>query len=407
MHLGDPFAWLDNDSQGLKVEKFVPSKTIELPVGINLLGHLESEKGVGESARSNLRIVQATGVPYVANNWVDLESRNVESLPDKLTNENPFMINLLTVNADRFVLFAKERHSYLQGRFNIGYWAWELPEFPEEWAPSFGYADEIWTPSQFTRDAVASCSPLPVRVVPHSIDPFFKGEGIVDRTKFGLNCDRFVFLFVFDFHSYMERKNPLGLIKAYKKAFGERQDVQLLIKSSHGAAHGDELAAVREACLGSNVRLLDCILTKEDKQELMMAADCYVSLHRSEGFGLTLAEAMMCGKPVIATGYSGNVDFMSDADSFLVPYKVVSIDRTHGPYKAGYHWADPDLDYVVDLMRDIETRRELAAEKGLKARARIREVLHPATIATSVRARLEELGLLRHAMPAGAHYSNR
>ena len=127
----------------------------------------------------------------------------------------------------------------------------------------------------------------------------------------------------------------------------------------------------------------------------MAAADSYISLHRSEGFGLTLAEAMMLGKPVIGTAYSGNVDFMSEDDSFLVPYKLITIGQTHGPYKAGYHWAQPDLDYASDLMRHVETHREAAAEKGLKARNKIRTLLHPATIGASVRDRLKDLGLLQ------------
>jgi glycosyltransferase involved in cell wall biosynthesis len=109
---------------------------------------------------------------------------------------------------------------------------------------------------------------------------------------------------------------------------------------------------------------------------------------------------MMCGKPVIATGYSGNVDFMSDADSFLVPYRVVTIDRTHGPYKAGYHWADPDLDYACDLMRHVESNREAAAQVGAKAKAKVRQMLDPAVIGVSVRARLEKLGLLGQAVGA-------
>jgi glycosyltransferase involved in cell wall biosynthesis len=160
---------------------------------------------------------------------------------------------------------------------------------------------------------------------------------------------------------------------------------------------------LQKASSGANVSILDAVMTREAKEELMMAADCYVSLHRSEGFGLTLAEAMMFGKPVIATGYSGNVDFMSDDDSYLVPYRLITIDQTHGPYKAGYHWAQPDLDYACDLMRHVETSREAAAEKGLKAQVKIREILHPATIAASVRDRLEELGLVPQTTPAEAH----
>jgi glycosyltransferase involved in cell wall biosynthesis len=331
----------------------------------------------------------------------------VERSPDKFADKNPFAANLLTVNADQFVRCAREHRAYMKGRYNIGYWAWEIPEFPEEWAPAFGYADEVWTPSQFTRDAVASSSPVPVKVVAHSLDPNMGREAVVDRVKFDLGPHVFVFLFLFDFYSYMERKNPLGLIKAYKNAFGERRDVQLLIKSSHGDAHGEQVGELRAACAGSNVRLLDCVMTREDKQELIRSADCYVSLHRSEGFGLTMAEAMMFAKPVIATGYSGNMDYMSEEDSFLVPYKLVTIDKTHGPYKAGYHWAQPDLDYASDLMRRVEEHREEAAEIGLRARARIREALHPATIATSVRIRLEELGLVRQAVSAEAHSGNR
>lgn len=406
MHLGDPFSWLDGDSRGSMIGRLDPHSATQMPAGINLLGNFESEKGVGEGARSNLRIVQATGIPYAVNNWVDRHSHNVEILPDQLTSSNPFLMNLLTVNADQFPVFAREHHAYLRGHFNIGYWAWELPEFPEEWACSFGYADEIWTPSQFTRDSVASCSPVPVRVVPHSLNPNMKVGGAVSRSKFGLRSDCFVFLFFFDFHSILERKNPLGLIEAYKNAFGDRRDVQLLIKSAHSAEHTEELRMLEKASSGANISILDAVMTREGKEELMASADCYVSLHRSEGFGLTLAEAMMLGKPVIATGYSGNVDFMSDEDSFLVPYRLVTIDRTHGPYKAGYHWAQPDLDYASDVMRRVELHREAAAEIGLKARAKVRELLHPATIAASVRGRLEELGLLQQALPAGAHSDN-
>ena len=406
LYLGDPFSWLDNDPQEAAFRGVAPHKPKQLPGGINLLGNFGSEKGVGEGARSNLRIIQATGIPYAVNDWVDRRSRNVERVPGELTDENPFMTNLLTVNADEFARFAKEHPAYMTGHFNIGYWAWELPEFPEEWASSFGYADEIWTPSRFTRDSVASCSPVPVRVVPHSLDPNLEDGGAVDRSRFGLSLDSFVFLFLFDFHSVLERKNPLGLIEAFKNAFGNRQDVQLLIKSAHSAEHSKELRMLHDACSGANVRILDAVMTREEKEGLMASADCYVSLHRSEGFGLTLAEAMMLGKPVIATGYSGNVDFMSDEDSFLVPYKLVTIDRTHGPYKAGYHWAQPDLDYASDVMRRVERSREAAAETGRRARAKIRELLHPTTIAASVRGRLEELGLLQQAMPAGANSNN-
>jgi glycosyltransferase involved in cell wall biosynthesis len=398
--LGNPFSWLENGSATSAIEKFDYSKPSRFPGGVNLIGHYQAETGVGEGARSNLRIIEAADIPCLVNNFVDPRSYNLESLPGNVTESNPFVTNLLTVNADEFPTYVSKHRQQMVGHFNIGYWAWEVPEFPEEWTPSFGYVDEVWTPSTFTRDAVAARSPVPVTVVPHSIDAGFGDEHTVDRAKFDLRPDTFVFLFFFDFDSYLDRKNPLGLIKAYKKAFGSRKDVELIIKSIHGAGHADELSLVQMACIGSNIRVMDCNLTREDKHELMRAADCYVSLHRSEGFGLTLAEAMTCGKPVIATGYSGNLDFMSDEDSFLVPYRLTTIERASGPYKVGFHWADPDLDYAADAMRQVERQRESAARIGLKARAKVRELLQPATIARSVRGRLEKLGLLGKSMPS-------
>ena len=390
-HLGDPFSWLNPESSVSELDTVMPELRYG---GINLAGYFESETGVGESARSNLRIIKAACIPYVLNNVTDQTSKNIEGLPEAFREDNPYAVNLLNVNADQLLSYGAEYPKYLKGRFNIGYWAWELSDFPEIWARSFGYTDEVWTPSHFTRDAIASRSPVPVKVIPHSIDPIFMKEISVDRLKFAIHSGTYVFAFFFDFHSYLERKNPIGLIEAYKKAFGNRKDVELLIKSSHGIDHPEEFDAVKAASTGANVRVMDCVLTREEKYELMMACDCYISLHRSEGFGLTLAEAMMCSKPVIATAYSGNTDFMTDSYSLPVPYRLVPIKETHGPYMVGSHWADPDLDFAVDAMRRVESCRETSAELGRKARAAISVRLHPATIALSVRDRLQELQLL-------------
>ena len=386
-HIGNPFLLLSNH------RKASPQQST-FPGGVNLLGYFQSEKGVGEGARSNLRILRATGIPYCINNRVDTRSQNMETIPKELLPNNPYRVNLLTINADGLLNFGASHSSYLAGHYNIGYWAWELPEFPPEWAAAFGYADEVWTPSSFSRDAVATQSPVPVRVVPHSLEIDAGLDIQPDRKSFGIEDYVFLFLFIFDFHSFTERKNPVGLVKAFRKAFGNRKDVQLVLKSAHGSDHQHDLKLLEEACGSANIRLIDSVLTHQQTQSLIKSADCYVSLHRSEGFGLTMAEAMLYGRPVVATGYSGNVDFMSDDDSFLVPYRVIPIKETYGPYKAGYHWADPDVDSACDLLRYVESNREAAAAVGQKARARVSELLHPATIAASVRTRLDELGLL-------------
>jgi glycosyltransferase involved in cell wall biosynthesis len=392
-HLGDPFTWLDHDPNASAGGGDYRHKLSSLPFGVNVLGYLNSEKGVGEAGRSNLRIVEAAEIPHVANNTVDAGSQNIEALSRSISTANPYLVNLVAVNADQFTGFAESNRPYFSGRYNIGCWVWEMPEFPAEWASAFAHVDEIWTPSQFARDAVATISPVPVRAFPYSIDPLLTSRPTARRGRFGMSADAFVFLFFFDFHSFMERKNPLGLIAAYKNAFGSRTDVQLLIKSSHAAEGSNELRMLQEASAGANIRILDGVLSRDEKHELMLAADCYVSLHRSEGFGLTMAEAMQCGKPVIATGYSGNVDFMTPETSFLVPYQLISLDQDHGPYKVGYHWAQPDLDYAADVMRHVADHRDLAADIGRKAREHVWNVLHPATIAKSVLGRLQELPL--------------
>jgi len=392
-HLGNPFQWLNDSSEAQPVARFDLHRERSFLPGVNLMGYFRAETGVGEGARSNWRIIKASGVQYAVNSWIDPTSKNLEESPEKPAAENPFIANLVTVNADQFPRFAKEHYSYIQGHYNIGYWAWELADFPSEWATSFGYVDEVWTPSEFARDAVASHAPVPVRVVPHSLDVNADGA-VADRERFGLGRDFFVFLFAFDFHSFVERKNPFGLIASFKKAFGDRKDIQLVLKTVHGDAHREDLRALQTAAGGANILVLDRVLTRSAALELMASADCYISLHRSEGFGLTMAEAMLLGKPVIATAYSGNVDFMTEADSFLVPYRMLTLENSHGPYKAGCHWADPDLDYACDMMRFVEANRDKAAKLGVRAKARVRQLLYPATIGASVRERLQFLGLL-------------
>ena len=401
-HLGNPFAWLEDALLDSPSGSEPQSGGHSAPFGINVLGYLTSEKGVGEMGRSNLRVVEAAAIPHVANLIVDSGSHNLETLPPSYSTDNPYAINLVAVNADQLPNVVQTRGPYFNNRFTIGYWAWELSEFPEEWRPAFDCVDEVWTLSEFARDSIAASSPVPVRAIHCSLDLSFQPKEIFTRSTFGIPDDLFVFLFYFDFHSFIERKNPVGLVHAFRNAFGARRNVQLLIKSSHSREHLAELQMLKQAAGDANVRIFDEVLSRDAKYGLMLAADCYVSLHRSEGFGLTIAEAMWCGKPTIATDYSGNRDFMTAETSYPVPYRLVGIDRDHGPYRAGQKWAQPDLGYAADVMRHIEAHRERAAELGRRAKAHVSQVLSPATIGSTVRRRLRELGFPGPAAPAGA-----
>jgi glycosyltransferase involved in cell wall biosynthesis/tetratricopeptide (TPR) repeat protein len=361
------------------------------PFGVNLLGYVRSEKGMGEAVRAELRNLEAAGIPYVVNDFRDCGSLNIERVHADISPQSPYSINLIHVNADQVPVLVGQRRIPFSGRYNIAYWNWELSEFPKEWCGSFRYFDEVWVPSSFVKDALSPVSPIPIVRMPLSINPDMPVEAGPPRSKFGLSADSFVFLFFFDFHSYFERKNPLGLVRAFKQAFREQEDVVLFLKTTHSAFAPAAVQLLREECQGADIRFHDAILPREGLNALLSACDCYVSLHRSEGFGLTLAEAMCFGKPVIATAYSGNVDFMREGNSFLVKYRLVEIEKDHGPYKKGCVWAEPDVGHAAELMRYVYEHRQEAAAMGEAGRRDVFQQLHPETVGGMVRKHLMRL----------------
>ncbi len=359
--------------------------------GVNMAAHVNSEKGVGEGARATLRSIRAAQVPYRLIDFRDSSSSNLEKVDAEPSQENPYDFNLVHLNADTVFYFAKHIHPAFWDRSNIGYWAWELRTFPPVWRESFCCFDEIWVPSTFCLDAVSRVSPIPVVRIPHSVQENIAYDTNCTRSGFGIGPDTFVLLFFFDFHSVMERKNPLGLLEAFRRAFTPEQDALLLIKCSGSDFDPSSRVRLQEACQGTNVRLYDAVISRPAVNSLMSICDTYVSLHRSEGFGLTLAEAMNMGKPVIATAYSGNMDFMTASNSFPVKYRLIEIEKNHGPYMKGCEWAEPDLDHAAELMRYIYAHRDQAAQVGKRAQQDVRSQLHPQTVGRMIRERLLKL----------------
>jgi len=362
--------------------------SVALGFGINMAGYLNSEKGVGEGGRATLRSIRAAQIPCQLINAHEVSSSNVETVDAKPSEENPYDFNLVHLNGDAVPYFTKCTRSPFWDRFNIGYWAWELPALPPVWCESFRYFDEIWVPSTFCLDAVSRVSPIPVVRVPHSIQTDVVYEPDCTRSRFGVSPDTFVFLFFFDFHSFIARKNPIGLIEAFRRAFAPGDDALLFIKCARSDWDPPAMARLVDASQGANVQLYDAVISRPALNSLMSICDAYVSLHRSEGFGLTLTEAMNMSKPVIATGYSGNMDFMTLSNSFPVKYRIVEIEEDHGPYTRGCAWAEPDLDHAAELMRYVYIHRDKACEVGARARQDIRSQLHPQTVGRMVRERL-------------------
>jgi len=390
-YLGDPFLWLGVGARSRTgMEEEEPSS--RLAAGINILSSVDPGEA-SEDSEGSLRTITAAELSYAIQSTTGDRARLKEALSRHSAEENSYNTNLFLLPADMFQWFARDKSSSLAGRFNIAYLDWPGSCFPKQWATIFGDVDEVWTPSEYVRRAVTASCPVPERVIYPSIDPSMGAAPESDATADG-SSDVFSFVFAFDLRSCFERKFPLGLMKAFQSAFGDRRDVELLIYCSNALQARKRLLEMQRAVAGANIKLRNDPLTSITKHRLLMNADCYVSLHRAEAFGLTLAEAMACAKPVIATGYSGNLDFMSDQDSFLVPYRMVEIKGNRGAYTAGQYWAEPDQDYAVDMMRYVESNRECAAEVGASGGKKVREMLDSARTGGAVHLRLSELGLL-------------
>ena len=364
--------------------------------GFVVAGYLKAELGVGEGARLLLASMEAGGIPCTPYVLTQTSSRQEHAF----AVDGPVLVDLdtvvLSVNADQVPVFRGSIDPALfNGRHVVGQWAWELEEFPDTWRSSFDLVDEIWAVSEFTRNAIAAATDKPVFAVPHAIvtPPVPTGVG---RVELGLPEDRFIFLFCFDLLSVLERKNPLGLIEAFCQAFSPDDGALLVIKVINGDQRVVELEKVRMAAVDrADVLVLDDYLATGEMAALMDVADCYVSLHRSEGFGLTMAESMALGKPVIATGYSGNLDFMDDDTAYLVKWMPGSVPIGCAPYRAGARWAEPDLEDAARLMRHVVEHPDEARATGARARAAVLAGHSPRARSAFLKRRLADIEVQR------------
>jgi glycosyltransferase involved in cell wall biosynthesis len=281
---------------------------------------------------------------------------------------------------------------FYDDRYVVGQWFWELEQAPQWYAPAWPMVNEMWAPTRFIEQMLRNSAPsnvtityVPLPVVRPTIDTS------LTREHFGLD-DRFTFIFAFDFMSVMKRKNPLALIDSFTQAFAPGTGPRLIIK----AINGDKRPAERDALLAaaaqhSDITVMDTYFTRVETSSLMNLADCYVSLHRSEGLGLTISEAMSHGKPVIATAYSGNLDFMDDTNSYLVSWTRVAVGEHAEGYAADATWAEPDVAEAARLMRHVYENQAEATRMGQKAQSDILNRFSEAASGAIMKNRLSEI----------------
>ena len=363
-------------------------------LGMNIVGFLTADLGVGESARCMVRAADAAGIETAL---VPLKLNCKNRLGDqtyatRLQENNPHDVNVIHVDppASRDI----DHHhgvAFRRGKYNIGYFAWELPEFPDAWVASFDFYDEIWCPSDFTSSAVALKSPVPVLTMPHAISFSRPTESTLElRRRFGLPVEAFLFLTLFDLNSYSARKNPRAVIDAFRRSGLAGHGAVLVLKVQNVVGNEADFAALQQsvADLPGTVLLTET-LSRADIYALEAACDCFVSLHRSEGFGLAVAESMFLGKPVIATDWSATAEYVTPENGCPVRAKLVTLEQNHGPYAKGSIWAEPEVEHAADSMRALFTDRALAVNLGARARETIESRFSPAVIGARYRRRLE------------------
>jgi glycosyltransferase involved in cell wall biosynthesis len=354
--------------------------------GVNVIGFLGLDRGVGEAARVLGDAVEATGLPL---SRVDLPDPGLPPGERVLeVPEAPYDVNLLSVNPNEVVLLDRSaaHRDLLRGRRNIGLWFWEVDRLPEFMRGAFDLVDEVWVASRYDAELFRGWTDLPVEVFPHPVP--VGGPTHLTRDDLGLPAGH-LFGFFFDHLSILERKNPVGLVHAYTRAFGPDEGTVLVLKSINGEQRPTDVERLLLA-IGDrpDIVLIDRHLSAAEMRAMYANIDTYVSLHRSEGFGQTITHAMAHGKPVIATGFSANLDYMHADNGYLVSWRPVPVGEGQDPYPPDATWADPDLDEAASWMRHVVEHPDDAAAKGARARRDIQDHYSMARAAAFVEDRL-------------------
>ncbi|HEY2041214.1 MAG TPA: glycosyltransferase [Jatrophihabitans sp.] len=391
------WAWLNRDSDSHLVAELLPDEVApERPPilatdtpGVNLAGYFLAELGVGEMARLLVDGIKSIDIPYNT-----LTTRQTASRQNAQFEETGsvvrYPVTIAAVNADVFITWTREvGPELLEGRYLAAMWAWEVEQYPD-YSAAMSMVDEIWTLSRFGRAAIAKTTDKPVHVIPLPIrEP--APHSPLDRAAIGIPDGPYM-LFAFDYFSTVERKNPFAVINAFSQAFDEGTGPSLVIKSINGDRRRADRERLRRACSQRrDIFLLEDYLDASVVSSLMGEATAYVSLHRAEGFGLTMAEAMARGVPVVATGYSGNLEFMTSDNSMLVPFTRVPVPSGCDPYPTSSPWAEADVDVAAAYLRWVYDNPTAAAELGRIGRSSILRTCSMDNTTRFLRERIENM----------------
>ncbi len=390
-----------NNRKMLEYYKTVlPYQPGKYPQGINLIGDVYADTGVGQGARVLAEALQASHIPFTViptgqSVREKREAGNGFCWEGHIGSRALYHINVIYINIDKW---AKELPSLpceiLSGRYNVAYWAWELETIPAKWKPCLQTVDEVWMLSEFSCNSLRKYTDKAVVKIPPYINIHVPVK--YDRKHFALPEECFLFLTMLDVRSISERKNPQGVIRAFKTAFSaeeaNRDKIGLILKIGH--VDGEKVIERyrKELKDYTYIYFITDSLRREEVESLIAQSDVLVSLHRSEGFGLPVAEAMYLGTPVITTGWSATTEFTDSGNACVVDYDMIILEKQIGNYEKGNRWADADIGQAAEYMRRLWQEPQYYSEHKERAMSFVREHFNEKMIGKMIAGRINEIG---------------
>lgn len=352
--------------------------------GLNIVGYTKGKFGLGEAVRLNINAAKKLDIPL---NLINYEKVKQNTSYQYSLNYDVNLVQLSLKDLESFIAIIDP--NLFKNKYSILFLVWESEYIAPELVENLDLFNEIWTPSEYCKNIFQKAYKNPIIIVPHPVEIHLNPLQYNNTIDF-FDGKKFSFLFIFNYHSSTERKNPFFLIEAFKTAFGDNDNVELVIKTVGGKQHKKQKQRL-EQCVSKNIKIYDLELDKNSVDHLINTCDAYVSMHHSEGFGLTLAEAMYLGKPTIATNYSGNTEFMNDNNSFLIDYKLSYIENPDRNFCSKTLWANPLLSDAVEKLRNAYEFSDLRTKKAVNAELFVKENLSFYAIGTIIKNRLNHI----------------
>lgn len=372
----------------------------KLPYGVNLIGYAFGELGIGEDVRMAAHALSAAEIPFTIINFrPGAEIRQADrSVEHWVTKKPVYATNLICLTAlEHLRLYLEQGSEIFGGRYTIGYWPWELHNWPNAWNHCFSLVDEVWASSRHIQRAAQAATIKSVRYMPMAVklpDEFISEK---NRKEWNLPVDKYIFVFSFDGNSFIQRKNPEAILSAFAEAFPSDNDaVCLLIKCMRPNVKTEAWQKIVMAAKSDpRILIFDSLLTKAEVLKLYNACDCFVSLHRAEGFGRGIAEAYLVGITVVATDYGGNIDFCRQLGGYSIPYKLVSTSPSDYVEGKDNFWGEPDVMHAAAAMRDAFITHSTETYVSNDQNSKLYELFSPEAVGARYRMHISSLQQFR------------